>query len=121
MPRTIGRNNVFLDTSVLITAVLSTKGGSFYILTQLQTTFTFLINEFVLEETLRVLQNKFLLKNEYIPRLFVLFAVAKVQILPNPRSSQIHKLETYIEKEDASILGSALKHASYLITLDNDF
>ncbi len=56
---------MFLDTSVLVTAVLSSAGGSFYILNSLKDRFEFFINEYVLEEAIRVLDDKFHQKEDY--------------------------------------------------------
>lgn len=53
------RNRTFLDTSILITALFSSRGGSFYILSQLKNKFHFQINDYVLEETLEVISKKF--------------------------------------------------------------
>jgi predicted nucleic acid-binding protein len=48
------KNRVFLDSSILITALLSSRGGSFYILTQLKDKLHFQINNYVLEEIFEV-------------------------------------------------------------------
>ena len=44
------KNRVFVDSSILIAALLSSRGGSFYILTQLKDEFQFQINDYTLEE-----------------------------------------------------------------------
>lgn len=44
------KNKVFLDNSILITALLSSREASFYILTNLRNKFNFQINEYVLNE-----------------------------------------------------------------------
>lgn len=49
------KNRVFVDSSILITALLSSRGGSFYILTQLKNKFHFQINNYVLDEIFLVL------------------------------------------------------------------
>lgn len=50
MRSTKNNKKVFLDTSVLVAALLSQKGGSFYIITQLNDVYDFVINKFVLKE-----------------------------------------------------------------------
>jgi hypothetical protein len=49
------KNKIFLDSSFLVTAVLSSSGGAFYILENFKDTFVFQINHYVLEETTNVL------------------------------------------------------------------
>ena len=78
------KSRVFLDSSVLIAAALSTQGGSFYVLTQLSSVCEFQINDYVLEETTRVLATKFRAKPHLRTGLFLLLGVASVLILENP-------------------------------------
>lgn len=112
---------VFLDSSVLITAVLSSRGGSFYILTQLRGECEFQINDYVFEETKRILDSKFLSTPELKTKLFLLMGASDVRTLSNPLKKEIKIAAKIIAKEDAPILASAIKHSSYLLTLDNDF
>ena len=79
----MSKNKVFLDTSILITALLSSRGGSFYILTQLRDRFYFQINNYVLEEIMEVLAKKFLSREELKSNLFLLLGLAKVGVLSN--------------------------------------
>lgn len=115
------KNKVFLDSSILITAVLSSQGGSFYMLTQLNKQYEFQINEYVLEETMRVLATKFNNQPGLKTNLYLLLGIAAINVLPNPTPKQIKKLMKIINKEDSPILASALEHDSFLVTLDNDF
>lgn len=115
------RPKVFLDSSVLIAAVLSPGGGSFYILTRFKEKCEFQINEYVLEEVLRVLNEKFGKRADLKTMFFLLLGLAKVEILPNPSKRAIKALEEIISREDAPILASAIQRSSYLITLDNEF
>jgi len=85
------KNRVFVESSILITALLSSRGGSFYILTQL--------------------------KNY----LFLLLGLARIEILPNPSQISLKRLSKIINKEDAPILASAFSNSNYLLTLDKDF
>lgn len=79
----MSKNKVFLDTSILITALLSSRGGSFYILTQFIARFYFQINNYVLEEIMEVLAKKFLSREELKSNLFLLLGLAKVGVLSN--------------------------------------
>ncbi|MFH1535213.1 MAG: putative toxin-antitoxin system toxin component, PIN family [Patescibacteria group bacterium] len=115
------KNRVFLDSSILITALLSSRGGSFYILTQLKGEFHFQINNYVLEEIFEVLDKKFYSQKELKNYLFLLLGLAKIGILPNPSQSSLKRFSKIINKEDAPILASALSNSNYLLTLDKDF
>ncbi|MFH1462361.1 MAG: hypothetical protein ABIG08_01510 [bacterium] len=115
------KNKVFLDTSILITALLSARGGSFYILTRLRDKYRFQINNYVLEETLMVLNKKFSHKSELKNYLFLLLGFAKIEILSNPSKSLLKRIPGIINKEDLPILISALQGSNYLLTLDKDF
>lgn len=115
------KNKVFLDSSILITAVLSQQGGSFYILTQLNKESEFQINDYVLEETLRVLGTKFANNPDLKTNLYLLLGIAPINILSNPDQKQIKRLSKILNKEDSPILASAFENSSFLVTLDNDF
>ncbi len=115
------KSNVFLDTSVLLTAVLSSTGGSFYILNTLGSAFTFYINAYVFEETTRVLTVKLHARQDLANKLFLLIGLTPIRIVPDPSKEQIKTVARIINPKDAPILVSALRHASYFITLDNDF
>lgn len=111
---------VFVDSSVLITALISPRGGSFYILTRYRKVLSFFINEYVLDETLRVLKDKFAGKDlEY--KLYFLIGFSKIEILPNPKKKDLALFRKIVEAKDAPILASALEHTDFLLTLDNDF
>ena len=112
---------VFLDASVLIAAVLSSKGGSSYILTQFREDFEFLANDYTFEEASSVLQRKFPGRNDLANNLFLLVGLTPIRILPDPPGDIVLSLAPLIHVEDAPILASALAHSSYLITLDHDF
>src|SRR3989344_2609246 len=110
------KSRVFLDTSILITALLSNRGGSFYILTQLKDEYYFQANKFVLEETLKVLENKFTNMKGLKNSLFLLLGIAKIDIFPTPSEPSLKKTSEIINKEDAPILISALQNSDYLLT-----
>lgn len=117
----MAKNRVFLDSSVLITAVLSSRGGSFYILTQLKNICEFQINDYVFEETNHILDSKFSSTPELKTKLILLMAAGEIRIFPNPSKKEIRTSARVIDKEDAPILASAINYSSYLLTLDNDF
>ncbi|MBI1755037.1 PIN domain-containing protein [Candidatus Azambacteria bacterium] len=115
------KSNVFLDTSVLLTAVLSSTGGSFYILNTLGNAFTFYINAYVFEETTRVLTVKLRARQDLANKLFLLIGLTPIRIVPDPSKEQIKTAARIINPKDAPILISALQYASHFITMDNDF
>lgn len=112
--------NIFLDTSVIIAALLSPTGGSSYLFETHRDTYTFLINEHVLKETVRILENKLgnVLTSEDFFRLAKLI---RLKVILNPPPYDLKVLVGVIEKDDRPILASALAHANYLLTLDNHF
>ena len=112
---------VFLDASVLIAAVLSSSGGSFYILNKFKADFEFQTNAYVFEEVESVLAKKFPGREDFRNKLFLLLGLTPVRILPDPPRESVTRLTALINPEDAPILASALAHSSYLLTLDKDF
>lgn len=117
----MAKDKVFLDSSVLITAVLSVSGGSFYILSELREKFSFQVNQYVLDEIIGVLDKKFAQRPYLKSRLFLIVGWSNIQILPNPKKEQLKLFKKFLNKEDLPILASALKHSDFLLTLDNDF
>ncbi len=111
---------IFLDSSILITSLLSNKGGSFYILHNFSDKIHFQTNEYVIMEVQEVLKKKFPNKN-MLTDFFLLLGVIKMEILSNPKKTEITKLQKYISKKDIPILASAIKSSDYLLTLDNEF
>ena len=112
---------VFVDSSVLITALLSSTGGSFYILTQCRNLFAFQINEYVLAETQEILRTKFADRPSIVTDLFLLLGIADVTVLPDPPKRDVLAAAKVISQNDAPILASALPSSDYLVTLDNEF
>lgn len=117
----MAKPKVFLDSSVIITALLSAQGGSFYILNQLQDFFAFQTNEYALAEIQTILQTKFAGKADLTTQLFLLLGIAGVKVLANPSKQEVIKAEKYISQNDAPILAGALANSNYLLTLDNEF
>lgn len=112
---------VFLDSSVLIAAILSPIGGSAYILSNFHSLVSFQINEYVFEEIERVLRSKFFRQQHLHTDLFLLLGVAGVEIMPNPSKQQVIEAQKWISRNDAPILASILLSSDYLLTLDNEF
>lgn len=113
--------NVFLDSSVLITALLSEKGASFYLLMEYHERYQFIINDYVLTEILDVLKRKFSDRSDLPAALFLLLGVAGIKILSSPPDPELTSVSELIEADDAPILVSALGDCNYLLTLDQDF
>ncbi len=112
---------MFVDTSVLIAAALSSTGGSFYILTTLSDRFQFQINEYVLQESIEVLEEKFSEQEDLKNTLFLLLGLAGIKVLPFPSFQAVKALDKIVNVKDAPILASALAQSAWLITLDQDF
>lgn len=117
----MAKSIVFLDTSIFITTLLSSKGGAFYILNTFQVQADFCTNEYVLGEIEDLLQNKFAHKSNMRTKLFLLLGTANVTILSNRPKPEVTRLKKYISEKDAPILASALAESNYLLTLDNEF
>lgn len=113
--------SAFIDTSVLIAAILSESGGSFYILTQFHKDYQFVVNKFVLDEVEEVIDKKFDGDSEMYENLFLLLSIATVKVLSDPKKEDLNKLDSVISKKDRPILSSAINNADYLITLDKEF
>lgn len=111
---------IFVDTSVVIAALLSPTGGSSYLFETYRDKYNFLINEHVLKEALRIVVDK--LTNELTTEDFFRLAKSiKLKVILNPPHSALKTLEGIIEKDDRAILASALERTDYLLTLDNHF
>ena len=112
---------VLLDTSIFITALLSTKGGSFYILNTFRDRVDFQTSEYVFAEIDEVLKHKFFGRIDMRTKLFLILGTTNVAVLPNRPKREVMQLKKYISEKDAPILASALKESYYLLTLDNEF
>src|SRR3989344_8285360 len=106
---TTKRNNVFVDSSILIAAILSPVGGSFYVLMELKDKFEFKINEYVFEEVFRILDTKFISKPELKTELFLIIGIANIEIFKNPLLAQVKKAEKFINRDDAPILAGSME------------
>ena len=117
----MAKPTVFVDSSVIISALLSSTGGRFYVLTQYRDLFAFQINEYALDEIQEILRMKFPGQLTIATDLFVLLGIAKVVVLPDPSKPDVTKAAEAISENDAPILASALRASDYLVTLDNEF
>lgn len=115
------RRVVFVDSSVIITALLSSRGASFYILNNCYYRLRLCINEYVLSEIKEICSTKFKKNKGLISQLFLLIGLAQIEILPNPPRLSVQKLFGSISRNDAPILVSALENCDYLLTLDKEF
>lgn len=117
----MGKPAAFLDSSVIIAAMLSVKGGSSRMMREFQTRVTFQANEYVLSEVQDVLSGKLKNQAHLAATLHLLLGVAEVQWVPIPLKSQLASISDVISKKDRPILISAMEHSDYLLTFDNEF
>ncbi|MCD6412359.1 PIN domain-containing protein [bacterium] len=113
----IRKTKVFLDSSVVIAAVLSFSGSSFALIrNSLFKNYQLFLLEYVLEECFRVLYIKYPTK---LPILIAFLTAFPFQIAKDPSQKEVEKVIDIINPEDAPILAGAIKYqAKYLITLD---
>lgn len=117
----MAKPRVFLDSSVLIAAVLSPTGGSTRVLADAEGHFAFVINDYVLDELRGILATKFGRQPELSGRLHLLLGLAGVAVLPDPSFRAVRAAARHISRNDAPIFASALAASDYLLTLDNEF
>lgn len=110
-----------MDTSVVISATLSHTGGSFHILNNLKNSFELQVNEYVAEETVGIIKEKFSNDLILLRQNSLLMAMGNIITLEDPTKKEINAVKNHISKKDQPILASALKHSDYLLTLDNEF
>jgi putative PIN family toxin of toxin-antitoxin system len=108
---------VFIDSSIVIAAVLSPSGGSFRLIREsLFKNYTLLISDYVLEESIRILKTKFPEKTYILPILLENF---RFKMTKDPSEKEVEKLIDIIDFKDAPILAAVIKYKTdYLITLD---
>ena len=108
---------VFIDSSIIIAAVLSPSGGSFRLIREsLFKNYTLLISDYVLEESIRILKTKFPEKTYILPILLENF---RFKMTKDPSEKEVEKLIDIIDFKDAPILAAVIKYKTdYLITLD---
>lgn len=113
------RNNLFLDASVLIAAVLSPGGGSFRLIIEArQKGFLLFASAYVLDETIKNLKEDY---PDYLAKLKSLLLFSALKVLLNPSPKEVAKAIKLIDFKDAPILAAALQHKmDFLITLDRE-
>ncbi len=111
------RVNIFLDSSILIAALLSPTGGSARLCRESRANnLTAYINHYVRDEVREVIKRKY---PTNLDRLNLLFNWSKFKIMVNPKVNLVEKVSKLINLEDAPILAGALEQeANFLITLD---
>ncbi|MEK7078084.1 MAG: putative toxin-antitoxin system toxin component, PIN family [Patescibacteria group bacterium] len=111
------KTKVFLDSSVIIAALLSSTGGSFRICKESHEGRLMLqANKYVLKELREVLNRKY---PERLEQLSLLLQFAKIKIRSNPKVQLVEQSVKIIQAEDAPILAGAIQaRANFLITLD---
>ena len=115
----MGNKEVFVDSSVLVAACLSSSGASYFCLISAPAKgYKFLINEIVFEEILDVLKRKF---PELTNKFFGFLSIGNFSILKNPNKKELKSVKNLIEEKDAPILVSALEYTDFLLTLDKEF
>jgi putative PIN family toxin of toxin-antitoxin system len=117
----MAKPRVFLDSSVIIAALLSPQGGSSYILTELNDHLAFEISEYVFAEVRGILETKFKNEPHLLAGLLPLLGFAGVTLPFNPSRQEVRVAERYISKKDAPVLAAAWAGHDYLVTLDNEF
>ncbi len=113
------RFKVFLDTSVIISGLLSPTGASAAILSLFKLNkIEIIISEDVVEEGRIVIARKF----PYIKQNFENFLFFSPKILKRPSTRMLKKASKILISEDTAILASFLESkAKYLISLDKRF
>lgn len=111
------RPNLFLDSSVVISAMLSSAGGSFRLFKESsEIRLRLVINQYVLAEVQAVLARKY---PKHLDRLRALRVWTKLVVLENSPASLVRKYIHLVPPEDAPILAGAVQaKTDALITLD---
>ncbi len=109
---------VFLDSSVLLAAVASLRGGSAFLLDGAQQgRFEVCVSHLVLLEVERNVRKK--LPTAALKRFHHLLETTPIQIVPSPTSEELHLYQALIHEKDVPILAAAMRSGSaYLVTLD---
>lgn len=110
---------VFLDSSVIITGLASSKGGSREILNLAELKFLVpIISEQVVREVTRNIEKKL---PDRLPHYFQLFRLLPF-VMVEPGLEDLEKARKLINPQDAGILASALTAGvDWLISLDKHF
>ena len=115
------KQKVFLDSCVILSALFSKKGASYFILHE-PIEVILQMSEYVFREIYQVIKDKHESQHEQLlNKLFYLLAESHVTFVPNPGKNELVNSEQLISKKDAPILATALSQSDYLVTLDNEF
>ncbi|MEK7621701.1 MAG: putative toxin-antitoxin system toxin component, PIN family [Patescibacteria group bacterium] len=108
---------VFLDSSVIIAATLSSTGGSFRLCRECRDHHLIAyINQYVQDEVREAFARKYV---STIDKINLLLEWSKINIIPNPKPDFVRKIGNLINLEDAPILAGALgSEVDFLVTLD---
>jgi putative PIN family toxin of toxin-antitoxin system len=111
---------VFVDSSVIISSLISNKGASYYCLVSAKNKgYKLFISEFILKELLDVVERKF---PNLLMRFFEILTLGEISIVNNPNKKDLKQLKNLVEEKDAPILASAIKEkVNFLLTLDKGF
>lgn len=119
MPRSKRKESpkIFLDSSVIVAAVLSPSGGSFHLFQEAQLKrIKIYLSSLVSTEVVRVLQRKY---PDKLSTFYRLITDTPINFIKDPSQKSVAALLKFINPDDAPILASALKsQAQFLITLD---
>jgi putative PIN family toxin of toxin-antitoxin system len=118
--KVIGLRKVLVDSSVIISALISNRGASYYCLISAKDKgYQLVISEFILKELLDVIERKF---PNLLLRLFEILILGEILVVKNPNKKELKPFKNLIEKKDVPILASAIKEkADFLLTLDKEF
>lgn len=117
----MGKDNVFFDSSVIIAAMLSPRGGSFYVISRLHARYSFTVNEYVLDEIQTVVKEKFAYNPVLTKSLFRILSLGQFEVRGDPHETLMQEARTVIHPEDTPILAGAVVPQGILLTLDNHF
>jgi len=108
---------VFVDTSVLFTAVYSSTGAARDLIRlALRGKVKLLVSQDVLDEVERNLAKKV---PQVIPVYHVFLATLALELIPLPSRAAVHEAEAYVAAKDAMIIAAAiLAQPDYLVTYD---
>ncbi len=107
---------VFIDSSVLIAAAISSKGSARnLIINSLNNKFKIVISDLVLEETARNLSNK---APKALPALQLFLETLNPEVV-SPNKSLVMEASEVVELKDAPIVaGAVAAKADYLVSFD---
>jgi predicted nucleic acid-binding protein len=114
------KRRVFVDSSVMVAALLSPTGGSSHILNNLCGSFAFETNEYAITEMKEAFSKKFK-DNRLANKLHILIGLSGMRVLSDPDPTIVTRMEKYVPSNDATILASAMIKNDCLLTLDKGF